>query len=165
VAVACRWQGGGIYRHVWLTKRSPVHLTTWGTHVIPQVLPGTIIEANTQAQAQVQGGLQAAGFLNISAVVASDAAASSYGLSSAAPSSVASLVTATFDLIDADDTVVTSLTTAAVPVAEGGEATVEASGAVTKAVDLWTGEKLTHSLSHLCDSFPLNNKECRFNET
>ena len=97
---------------------------------------------------QGQGSLQAAGFLNISAVVASDAAASSYGLSSAVPSSVASLVTATFDLIDADDTVVTSLTTAAaVPVAKGGEATVEASGAVTKAVDLWTGEKLTHNLS------------------
>ena len=112
------------------------------------MLPGTIIEANTQAQAQVQGGLQAAGFLNISAVVASDAAASSYGLSSAALSSVASLVTATFDLIDADDTVVTSLTTAAaVPVAKGGEATVEASGAVTKAVDLWTSEKLTQNLS------------------
>jgi hypothetical protein len=112
------------------------------------VLPGTIIEANAEAQAQVQGGLQAAGFLNISAVVASDAAASSYGLSSAVPSSVASLVTATFDLIDADDTVVTSLTTAvAVPVAEGGEATVEANGAVSKAVDLWTGEQLTHNLS------------------
>jgi beta-galactosidase len=148
VAVACRWQGGGIYRHVWLTKRSPVHLTTWGTHVIPQVLPGTIIEANAEAQGQGQGSLQAAGFLNISAVVASDAAAASYGVSSAAPSSVASLITATFDLIDADDTVVTSLTTAvAVPVAEGGEATVEASGAVSKAVDLWTGEKLTHNLS------------------
>ena len=147
VAVACCWQGGGIYRHVWLTKRSPVHLTTWGTHVIPQVLPGTIIEAD-YAEAQGQGSLQAAGFLNISAVVASDAAAASYGLSSAAPSSIASLVTATFDLIDADDTVVTSLTTAvAVPVAEGGEATVEANGAVSKAVDLWTGEQLTHDLS------------------
>jgi hypothetical protein len=123
-------------------KRSPVHLTTWGTHVIPQVLPGTIIEADyAEGQGQGQGSLQAAGFLNISAVVASDAAAASYGLSSAAPSSIASLVIATFDLIDADDTVVTSLTTAvAVPVAEGGEATVEASGAVSKTVDLWTGE-------------------------
>ena len=148
-AVACCWQGGGIYRHIWLMKRSPVHLTTWGTHVIPQVLPWTIIEANAEAaQGQGQGSLQAAGFLNISAVIASDAAAASYDLSSAAPSSIASLVTATFDLIDADDTVVTSLTTAvAVPVAEGGEATVEANGAVSKAVDLWTGEQLTHDLS------------------
>ena len=106
------------------------------------MLPGTIIEADyAEAQGQGQGSLQAAGFLNISAVVASDAAAASYGLSSAAPSSIASLVIATFDLIDADDTMVTSLTTAvAVPVAEGGEATVEASGAVSKTVDLWTGE-------------------------
>jgi len=36
-----RWYaGGGIYRHVWLVKTSPVHVGQWGTYVTtPQVAP------------------------------------------------------------------------------------------------------------------------------
>ncbi|HVM50301.1 MAG TPA: beta-galactosidase GalA [Candidatus Acidoferrum sp.] len=28
------YEGGGIYRHVWFTAKNPVHIGTWGTHVI-----------------------------------------------------------------------------------------------------------------------------------
>ena len=33
------YEGGGIYRHVWLTKLAPVHVGHWGTYVVSQV-PG-----------------------------------------------------------------------------------------------------------------------------
>ncbi|MCX7597945.1 MAG: beta galactosidase jelly roll domain-containing protein, partial [Armatimonadetes bacterium] len=33
------YEGGGIYRHVWLTKLSPVHVGHWGTYVVSEV-PG-----------------------------------------------------------------------------------------------------------------------------
>jgi beta-galactosidase len=34
------YEGAGIYRHVWLTKTSPVHVAHWGTFVRSQVGPG-----------------------------------------------------------------------------------------------------------------------------
>ena len=35
------YEGAGIYRHVWLTKTSPVHVAQWGTFVRTQVRQGT----------------------------------------------------------------------------------------------------------------------------
>lgn len=32
------YEGGGIYRHVWLTKLAPVHVGHWGTYVVSEVL-------------------------------------------------------------------------------------------------------------------------------
>ncbi len=34
------YEGAGIYRHVWLTKTSPVHVKQWGTFVSAEVRPG-----------------------------------------------------------------------------------------------------------------------------
>ncbi|HET6762710.1 MAG TPA: beta-galactosidase GalA, partial [Longimicrobiaceae bacterium] len=34
------YEGAGIYRHVWLTKTSPVHVAHWGTYVTSQVTAG-----------------------------------------------------------------------------------------------------------------------------
>ncbi|HEY3267194.1 MAG TPA: beta-galactosidase GalA [Armatimonadota bacterium] len=35
------YEGGGIYRHVWLVKTSPVHVDHWGTFVLPtRIAPG-----------------------------------------------------------------------------------------------------------------------------
>ncbi len=32
------YEGGGIYRHVWLNVANPLHVTPWGTHVTTQLL-------------------------------------------------------------------------------------------------------------------------------
>ena len=34
------YEGAGIYRHVWLTKTSPVHVKQWGTFVSAEIKPG-----------------------------------------------------------------------------------------------------------------------------
>src|SRR5579871_6587499 len=34
------YEGAGIYRHVWLVKTNPVHVSRWGTFVQPKVRPG-----------------------------------------------------------------------------------------------------------------------------
>ena len=36
-----RWYSGcGIYRHVWLTKTHPIHITHWGVHISPPEVGG-----------------------------------------------------------------------------------------------------------------------------
>ena len=100
-------------------KRSPTHLTTWGTFVIPRVVPGSI--DNT--------GMQAAGILNISAVVASDTQAAA-----------SASISATFELLDPQGATVATLKAARASAAAGGETTLRATGVVPK-VDLWTGRR------------------------
>ena len=34
------YEGGGIYRHVYYTAKDPLHVATWGTHVIPELTEG-----------------------------------------------------------------------------------------------------------------------------
>ena len=116
------YEGGGLFRHVWLMKRSPVHLTTWGTFVAPLVH----VDERTPAEDLGSGRLQAKASLNISAVVASTLGAP------------AGSVSAVFDLLDSTFKVVTTLKAEEVSVTPGAESSLHAIGAVTSSVDLWT---------------------------
>ena len=116
--------GGGLFRHVWLLKRSPVHLTTWGTFVAPHVSTEHALAA--AAASGGAGRLQGKASLNISAVVAATAGAA------------AGAVSATFDLISTAGATVTTLKAAPVTVAAGSEGTLHATGEVSAPVDLWT---------------------------
>ena len=45
------YEGGGIYRHVWLTKTSPLHVAHWGTFVTSEVTgPDATVIVQTQLQ-------------------------------------------------------------------------------------------------------------------
>jgi len=43
------YEGAGIYRHVWLTKTSPVHIAQWGNYVQPQLAEPTAVSSATRA--------------------------------------------------------------------------------------------------------------------
>jgi hypothetical protein len=125
------YEGGGLFRHVWLMKRSPIHLTTWGTFVAPQVSPSTITTiASSSSSGGDSGGnrLQATASLNISAVVA------------AGPSVSATSVTASFEVIS-DSTgaiVATHAIQRPVAVVAGGEIVLHALVPISAPVQLWT---------------------------
>jgi beta-galactosidase len=54
------YEGAGIYRHVWLTKTAPLHVTQWGSYVTTEVGEGA---ATVTARTTVANeGVEAAGF-------------------------------------------------------------------------------------------------------
>eukprot|EP01050_Picozoa_sp_SAG11_P002810 SAG11_NODE_147_length_14771_cov_3.279648_2_plen_730_part_00 len=111
------YEGGGIYRHVWLVKRSQTHLTTWGTFVAPHVHPLSIV-ADTNS-----GSLRAAATLNVSAQLSSQNAAS---------------VSLTCDLLDVSGKLLTTFSSPSdMRVAADGLLVLHASVDVP-AVRLWT---------------------------
>ena len=126
------YEGGGLFRHVWLMKRAPVHLTSFGLFVAPKVHESTIV--TTAAAAEVNAGvhkLQAAASLNISAVVTAPAALQSGTIRQ---------VAASFELLDNTGATVAAFDkTAAVNIpAGGGEVALLAMVDVPQAVSLWT---------------------------
>ena len=131
------YEGGGLFRHVWLVKRSPVHLATWGVFVAPKVDGGTIT-ATTATTATttgwLRGGLTALASLNITAVATSAPVAE--GPLAAAAQQVQ--VHASFELIDAAGVTVVVLVAPPVAVAPGAEATLHASGRIPARVALWS---------------------------
>jgi beta-galactosidase len=50
------YEGAGIYRHVWLTKTSPVHVAHWGTFVRPEVASGAAtVRITTEIENEADG--------------------------------------------------------------------------------------------------------------
>jgi beta-galactosidase len=57
------YEGGGIYRHVWLVKTAPVHVAHWGTFVATTSLAGSNATITIQTDVTNQSGSTATGSL------------------------------------------------------------------------------------------------------
>ena len=113
----------GLFRHVWLMKRNPVHLTTWGTFVAPRVSAATI--ASVAGPTAAVGRLRASASLNISAVVAA-----AQGFSGS--------VSASFDVFGPSGARVATGSASKMDVVAGGEVTLRATFSIATPVQLWT---------------------------
>ena len=52
----CRWySGSGIYRHVWITATSPVHVKRWGTYI--STLNASSLNAEVQVETELSNHL------------------------------------------------------------------------------------------------------------
>jgi beta-galactosidase len=125
------YEGGGIFRHVWLVKRSPIHFATWGVFVAPSVHPGTVRSAvargATIAAASPSGGeLVGTVTLNVTATVVST------------ESAAAATVGAAIDVFDAVGSHVGSFSTENVSVVSGGEVSLHSLRPLPAEVNLWT---------------------------
>jgi len=115
------YEGGGLFRHVWLVKRSQSHLVTWGVFVAPLVQPSTV-------QHSVGGGaggevLTGTVTLNISAV---------------AVAAAGSTVSAVADIFDPSGAHVATLPTPPALVPAGGMVTLKVTGKLADKATLWT---------------------------
>jgi beta-galactosidase len=57
------YEGGGIYRHVWLVSANPVHVAHWGTYVATTNLVGSNANITVQTDVTNQSGTVASGSL------------------------------------------------------------------------------------------------------
>ncbi len=63
------YEGAGIYRHVWLTKTDPVHVSPWGVFVSSEVRGGS---ATVRVAAQVENESDAPATVRVVATIADD---------------------------------------------------------------------------------------------
>ena len=62
------YEGGGIYRHVWLTKLDPLHVGHWGTHVTTPDITDDLAAVNIKTTV-VNDGAEAIASTLTSAIV------------------------------------------------------------------------------------------------
>src|SRR4029078_3179837 len=54
------YEGGGVYRHVWLVKTAPVHVKKWGTLATAKVQPGVAtVTIRTEGENHAKGATSA----------------------------------------------------------------------------------------------------------
>ena len=61
------YEGGGIYRHVWLVKTNPLHVARWGTYVVSEILNDG--NAQLSIETTVRNDGNQAGFVHIISTV------------------------------------------------------------------------------------------------
>lgn len=116
------YEGGGIYRHVWLVKRPAVHFASWGTFVSASVNPGSIRHGEAGLATTLVTG---AASINVSTVISAAASA---------PSTRVGVIVDVFDPSAA--VVATFISVTGATVSGGAEVSVVTLGQLN--VTLWT---------------------------